>query len=512
MIEYYKSNNIYLDVPIYDKKAVNNEANEINHLISAKSCEFLSKDNNDLLNSYNKNSTSIFKLNENSKLIGNNKKNSLINKKNGLGGEKFIQNYIESDVQKLSNNTISKNIGLIRIPIKKTKLALLESNKNLSLLKTQIQSRNNEKRINKFFFNDYKDGKILYNSKGNKIIDSTENNNKRLCYSQKNTKENDYNKVINGGKRLRNNKTAQETFPSIGNNNDINSLKLMNNATKVNSKDININIKKDNSAIAILKKNISQKNIAFNNRYNNKTLKSLTTREKAFYLLSQSTVLRLCERIIFSRTTEKVKNLISIKDILKSNEIFIKDKIKELEEKMINYNLIIEKPFSPSKTSIISLNLIMKEDEDEFKNLFSKNYIDDEIEKYYYDIYIELLFILLGEDYNKNFGVKELYDKLHQKGFVNFKDYLYQLFILQKFKKELFNENKIDKFLDLFEKLPNLIKYEGDIKTNRFICFSSFILTEANSYWRKFKEYIQLKNKTHHYIEGLRKKISLKTI
>ena len=154
----------------------------------------------------------------------------------------------------------------------------------------------------------------------------------------------------------------------------------------------------------------------------------------------------------------------------------------------------------------------MKDDEDEFKNLISKNYIEDKNEKYYYDIYVKLLFILLGEEFNENCDVNKLYDKLHQKGFINFKDYLYQLFILQKFKNELLNENKIDKFIELFEKLPDLIKYEGEIKTNRFVCFSCIILSEANIYWKKLKEYIQLITKTYHYIDCLKKKISFKSI
>ena len=507
MVDYYRSNNIYLEVPIYDKKNVNFETKEINNLISAKSCDFLSNNNN-LINSYNKNSSHIYKLNENSKIIANNFKNTLI-KRNGQIGEKIIHNYNESDVQKLSNNTISKKMGLIKIPIKQTKLALLEPNKNLSLLKTQFNSRSNEKRINKFFFNDIKDGKIFHNPKGN-TINSIENKNKRSCNSQKSSKEYEYNKIINGGKINKNIKTNQENFPTICNNNERNTLAK--NSNKVNDKDFNnVNIKNCNS-MTNLKKDNSKNNVLINNRYNNKALKSLSLRERAFYILSQSKVLRLCERIIFSRTTEKVRGLIPIKDILKSNELFIKDKIKELEKKIISYNEIIENPFSPSKISIISLNLIMKDDEDEFKNLISKNYIEDKNEKYYYDIYVKLLFILLGEEFNENCDVNKLYDKLHQKGFINFKDYLYQLFILQKFKNELLNENKIDKFIELFEKLPDLIKYEGEIKTNRFVCFSCIILSEANIYWKKLKEYIQLITKTYHYIDCLKKKISFKSI
>ena len=68
-------------------------------------------------------------------------------------------------------------------------------------------------------------------------------------------------------------------------------------------------------------------------------------------------------------------------------------------------------------------------------------------------------------------------------------------------------KKKIDKYIELFEELPDLIKYEGDLKNDRFISFSYFILFEVNNYLKKIKEIIQLKNKTLHYIDGLRKKI-----
>ena len=47
----------------------------------------------------------------------------------------------------------------------------------------------------------------------------------------------------------------------------------------------------------------------------------------------------------------------------------VKDKIKEMEEKIDYYNTIIDTHFIPWKAAIISLNIIKKEDEDNFKKI-----------------------------------------------------------------------------------------------------------------------------------------------
>ena len=74
--------------------------------------------------------------------------------------------------------------------------------------------------------------------------------------------------------------------------------------------------------------------------------------------------------------------------------------MKELEEKIDYYNTIIDTHFTPSKTAIISVNIIKKEDEDNFKNLLISNKIDEKETDYYYK-YIEILNILLDDNINK---------------------------------------------------------------------------------------------------------------
>ena len=472
-----------------------------------------------LINSFNKNKNSahILKskiINDNSKLL-----NTFINKRNRQNSEKISHNLNESIIK---NNTISTKLGLIRIPIKQNNLNIFEQNK--SLLKTQGFSKSNEKRKNKFLFSDTKESllrKRLENSKSNKNANSKEEKKYKQIYYQKNNNDK-FNKQINdtnsknkdeiNTKNHSMNNINKKILPSI----NINDKNINKNPSKLNkNNNNNKNNECNKSNISINSNTINNENSKSNTSNNNNRdntnneiqINSLNVKEKACYFLAQSKILRLCERIIFSRANDKISNLISIKDILKSNEIFMKNKIKELEEKIINYNKIIDNPFSPSKTAIISLNLIMKEDEDDFKNFSSNNYLYEDEENNYYYIYIELFFILLDDQNCEKNDINLLYEKLNEKGFISLKDYLYQFFVLQKYKKELFNENKIYKFNELFEQLPNLIKYEGEIKNNKFICFSYFILYEANNYWLNYKEYIQLKNKTQHYIDSLKKKI-----
>ena len=141
--------------------------------------------------------------------------------------------------------------------------------------------------------------------------------------------------------------------------------------------------------------------------------------------------------------------------------IIINNKIKKLEQKLNDYNKEIETPFSPSKISSISLNLIMKEDNEDFKNAVLCKYITDENEKYYYFIYIQLLLLLLGEEIAENDleekGINILYQKLLNNNCINIKVYLYKLFISKTITREKINFEMIDKYIELFEELPDLI-------------------------------------------------------
>ena len=178
--------------------------------MSTKSSDLLIKDknyselsNSTFANTFNRNSFHMIKSkinNENNKLLGTYIKNSF-EKKNIKNIRKMIHNYNEGNIRKYNNNSVTKKIGLVSIPIKQTKLTLLEKNKNITLLKAQGKNRNNENKDNKFLFHEKKENqieKIVINSKANnKNSNSKEKKYKHISYSQKNTKKDMINKVIN---------------------------------------------------------------------------------------------------------------------------------------------------------------------------------------------------------------------------------------------------------------------------------------------------------------------------
>ena len=440
------------------------------------------------------------------------------NKKN----DEIINMYINNDYSiKNYKKVINRNLDLIG-QAKKKKLVLFEQNTNLGLLSnnrnlSSININNNNNKEKKIYQTksvlDVND--IINNKSLIKIskINNKSNHKNRNNLSNENSQKSLSQKTFNENEKLHQNKQKIFTTNFVKINDYSSFKKQINKMTDGaifidNENKNNINFVEKKTKINKTK-GIIDKIFNKNNEIKTK-LKSFSNKEKAYYLLSQSKTLRLCERIIFSRSTEKIRSVISIKDILKSNELFIKDKIKELEEKVINYNKIIETHFIPSKTAIISLNLYKKSDEDEFKNFFinNNNNIEEKDKKYYY-IYIKLLFILLEDNFNEknleNININELYQKLTEKGYENFKDFFYDVFITQKSKK-IYDETKMNIFNKIFAELPDCTKNQDIIKNNRFISFSYFLIHEIYNYWNKLKEISNLKEKTQSYIQSLKEK------
>ena len=257
---------------------------------------------------------------------------------------------------------------------------------------------------------------------------------------------------------------------------------------------------------------INQNSENDNNLKLKEKFKSLTSKEKAYFILSQSKILQLSERIIFSRASGNIRSLISIKDIMNSNEIFLKEKLKQTNLNLISYNKQIEKIFSPSKTADISLNIIKNEDEDIFKDFFTYYKNTDENEEKCYQIYISLLYILLGENSSQinyeKINANLLYEKLKAKGYNYFKDYLYDNYI-KKQNEILKNEKFMDDFDKLFNSLPELIRITGINKSNKFMCFIYFLLKEINDYSNNLKKLNDIKNKTQLYLDFLKGKFQI---
>jgi hypothetical protein len=246
----------------------------------------------------------------------------------------------------------------------------------------------------------------------------------------------------------------------------------------------------------------------FSKTNSNKNFDIMSPREKSYYLLSLSPILRLTERLFFGRATQNLRNVQSVSSILEKNETFLKDKVKELEEKLVECEKKIITPFNASKTAEIAFNFILTKDEDEYKTcmLFSNN---EEEKKEYYN-YTKIIYLLFDEDY-ENIGGKDLnenlYDLIEKKGFESIKDYLYYIFIKKKENIDVIC--KMDKINGLLAQSPELVKKQFDVKFCRFVLFTSFLINEIIHYGNDVKNAIELKVKTREYLDIVLKKLDL---
>ena len=267
-----------------------------------------------------------------------------------------------------------------------------------------------------------------------------------------------------------------------------------------------------------LTKNINNTNNSKNNTINkekkiildnNKSIdiNILSPKEKSFYLLSNSPILRLSERLIFGRSTQNLRKIESISDILNKNQIFLKDKIKELDEKINECDKKINIVFNPSKTAEINFNFILSKDEEELKHftLFTGN----ETDKKEYYIYIKIIYILFDVDY-ENIELNKLngniYVFLNKKGFKNIKDYLYYIYFKNKDNINIIS--KINKINNLFG--DNIyLSTKNQFKFCRFALFTSFLINEIISYGNNIKNIVDLKIKTKELIDVIKQKMNL---
>ena len=231
----------------------------------------------------------------------------------------------------------------------------------------------------------------------------------------------------------------------------------------------------------------------------------LNKKESACVILAKSPILRLKEQIIFSRSSINVRNKISVKDVLDSHGECIKEKIKELEKKIIKCNKILEKPFTATKTAEITLNFITSVVEEDFKNylLVERN---EQAKKIYYNYFhiLNLLFNNKNEDIT-NEGLKDnLYEFLKTKGYTSIKDYLYNIYISNSsFSKEYIEiaiEN-IEEINEVLNNEPDLAKRKSSIQLCKFIPFSLYLIKEIISYAEKYCRMSDLKEKTQNLLD-----------
>ena len=497
-----KEKNIYPEQMTNNNKSYNNLFNNSSH--------------NDLENIQNKKyiENATFRLNQNT----SDKPTILNQKKVNLYDDKNINNiYNDINMKKNIQKIGTKKISFIGIKGKRSKLLFYENknglvfNNNINITEKKVNLKpiieikekhnngRNKRQLNKINLVNKNFSSLELRPKNNSLTqnDAITNDRNIILNIQKNIEDNNIN--INEIKETRN-KSTNGTHNKEKNNIQINQKLNEKHITKnkIQSKQI-IDAINPNSDIANIL-NLKEK------------FKSLTSKEKAYFILTQSNILQLSERIIFSRATENLRSLISIKEIMNCNEIFLKEKLKHINLNLISYNKQIEKQFHPSKTADISLNIIKNGDEDIFKDFFTYYKNVDESEQKCYQTYISLLFILLGEDLSQinyeNINSKLLYEKLKLKGYNYFKDYLYDNFI-KKPNNIMKNEKYMDDFSKLFISLPELIRVSGINKSNKFMCFIYFLLKEINDYWNNLKKLIDIKKKTQSYFDFLKGKCQI---
>ena len=237
---------------------------------------------------------------------------------------------------------------------------------------------------------------------------------------------------------------------------------------------------------------------------NKKILNSLSERERSFYLLAKSPILRLSERLFFGRSTPGIRDILTVADLLNINEKYLNNKKKELEQKIQECNRKIGSTFTASKTAEILFNLILEKDEDEFKQLFQFS----ENDKTYYYTYVKIIYLLFDFEFEK-IELKQLNSKLYslmlKKGFNSIKDYLYHIYIKKKEKINIVY--KIDKINEVLRAAPDLIKNKTRYKFCRFILFTSFLIGEIIKYGNDIKNSVNLNLKTKNFIDIINKKI-----
>lgn len=339
--------------------------------------------------------------------------------------------------------------------------------------------RLNNKNINPLRQSKIKDKKKKINSM-EKIISYAERNNIKKKINSNLSKEKNDNKINNTNKKY------------------INTISLTSNNEIQSKNDIKNKIVKNSFS-----KNITNKILDI------PKIENLSKRENAYLILSYSNVLRLCERLIFSRSTFKLKEYITKKQIFETNKFFLKNKIIELENKIIICNEKLTKKFNATKIAEMTLNFITSNVENEFKLELFNTLNDDNQKKEYYS-YIKLLYLLLDENYyniNDKELINELYKNINKKGYNNIKDYLYFIYI-KNLKENKVMEN-IDKINELLNDIPEFLDFQNSLKYSKFISYNSYLIKEIINFYNDKIDTMKLKKECINLIEVINNKLKL---
>ena len=437
--------------------------------------------------------------NEHSEVIENKNKPKNKNKKKNNRNEynKSLNSFDfrKTSIYNLASKKIetAKNAGNKKVKIetsfKKINSKKVKNTKNRSNSRNRMNSKEptdlvEEKKIKE----ENKESFVNKNNKGNKMNGGNKSNFNQITHMRKSFQKLSIN--INGGNNQGNRKRSRSRSNQ---NKSLIHCHTKANLRSKNKPSINLNFSNAN-------------NTTYNNVNKEALMEKLSNLEKSYYILSKSPVLRLKERLFFARSTQNLRNIQSVPDILKKNETFLKEKIKELEGEISECDKRINTAFNPSKTAEINFNFILSKDEDEFKNFVW--FAENENEKNEYYGYLKLFYLLFNESY-ENIELKNLSEKLYvalsNRGYKTIKEYLYDIY----FKKK--DNNNIVYNID---KINNLLNEEEiDEKINgkfcRFALFTSFLVKEIIKYGNDVKNMVELKIKTKEFIDVINNKLKL---
>ena len=444
----------------------------------------------------------------------------------GLMTNNNFHNYVGNAIEKSSSTQDEKNSKSIdQSEFIEDTNKIKEKKKNNKTLSSFDRRKNiynifdNKREKDKLINNNNKGGSAINKLKSNKIAKDKERNiSRKEIITTPDFSKIKEEKISKSNKLLKtvahsNNTINRKSYQYLNINTNTNTISKNKNTSKNNQKkslthygtktDLVVNKKQNNNAT-----NISNTS---NTKVNNKEeqLKKLSVREKSYYALSNSPILRLKERLLFGRSTQNLRNIQPVSDILKRNEIFLNDKIKELEEKMAECDKRINSTFTASKTAEINFNFILTKDEDEFKSFLWL--AENEKEKSEYYIYLKIIYLVFNENY-ENIELKHLSEKLYglvnKKGYKTLKEYLYYLY----FKKKDNNmDNNIIYNIDKINDLLGEKQFDNNfnVKFCRFALFTSFLIKEVIKYGNEIKNMMQLKVKTKELIDVINNKLKL---
>ena len=373
-----------------------------------------------------------------------------------LNKNSYFTKYIEESNRAKLNN--KKNLLLKQSKVKMDQKEIL--NNNLSLYSNRKYKNNSLDKNSINYYNINNNNNYIINSHHKKNLSIAFNENKNNCSKTPKGKT----KVSNSNSPIK---------------------------SKASEKKINPNENSSKTKIAIPK------------------IKNLSKKENAYLILSYSKCLRLCERMIFARSSPKLREAISKHQILGTNKLYLMEKVKELNKKIEICDEKLRNKFTASKTAEMTLNFITNNIENEFKlNIFESF---DEKEKIFNYNYIKLLYLLLDENYenikNENL-IKELSQKISNKGFSTIKDYIYFIYI--KNSKENKIIDNIDKIKNIISESPSLIDFKSSMKSDdKFVSYSCYLFKEIINYVNEKVDTFNLKNDCVNLINIINNKISL---